>query len=616
MKILGISAYYHDSAACLIDNGRILSAAQEERFTRKKHDQSFPKNAIKFCLDDAEINIDKIDFICFYEKPFQKFDRILETYFSYGFSSFSNFRKYFPFVIRERIFQKKQLIREIGENFPGTNAIHDKLLFSDHHTSHAASAFFASPYTKAAVLVVDGVGEWATTSIYYGSGHDLQPIEEIRFPHSIGLFYSSITQYLGFKVNSGEYKVMGLAPYGKPVYEELFESELVNLYGDGSYSLNLKYFSYCQQETMINSKFENLLGHPMRQPEAKLTEFHFNVAASAQSLLNKVMLGLARRAKNVAGSDNLCIAGGVALNCVSNSKISASNLFNNVWVQPAAGDAGGAIGAALAAFKEIAPELLVTVKQNDLMKGALIGPEFTKDKIKAVLVKNKIKYDFVEEDELCEKIASSIAEGAAVGHFNGRMEFGPRALGNRSILADPRRPDMQKKLNLKIKFRESFRPFAPCVLKESAKQWFDLHDNCDNSHMLFVADVKREKRLKTTDDSDERFGLGSLEVVRSIIPAVTHVDYSARLQTVDKKTNLRLHKILQCFEDKTGCPILVNTSFNVRGEPIVCTPEDAISCFFNTNLDVLILGNYLIDRKDQDTSIQISRAQGRHFEPD
>ena len=597
MKILGISAYFHDSAAALLIDGKIQSAAQEERFTRKKHDSGFPINAINYCLLQAEINPEEIDYVVFYEKPFLKFDRLLETYFAFAPKGFFIFSKSMQTWLTEKLFQKSMLKRELRKNLGKKIDWESKLLFSEHHLSHAASAFFPSPFESAAVLTMDGVGEWATTSLSVGHGSQLSLQKEIRFPHSLGLLYSAFTFYTGFKVNSGEYKLMGLAPYGNPIYEKLIYDNLIDLKDDGSFRLDMSYFDYCTGETMTTEKFHSLFQGQPRKPESSLTQREMDIAASIQNVLETIVLRIVKNIAKTTGEKNLCLAGGVALNCVANGKIIQSGFFENVWVQPAAGDAGGALGAALAVHYSMLGSSRRVVENADSMSGSYLGPEFSQEEVISTLTAIGADFEVLTEQEMIDQTARALSLGQAVGWMQGRMEFGPRALGNRSILGDPRSPDTQKVLNLKVKFRDSFRPFAPSVLNQHLSEWFDLH--VKSPYMLFNADVSEDKRIAMSSQSQELFGIDKLNVPRSIVPAVTHVDYSARIQTVHQETNLLYFKLLSKFKEITGVPIVVNTSFNVRGEPIVCTPEDAYRCFMGTDLDLLVIGNIILQKKLQ-----------------
>jgi carbamoyltransferase len=601
MRILGISAYYHDSAAALLVDGRIVAAAQEERFTRKKHDSGFPANATRFCLDFANLKPEQIDFVAFYDKPFLKFERLLETYLAFAPKGFQSFRQALPLWIKEKLFQKGVLASELGELFPGVDWEH-RLLFSEHHLSHAASAFYPSPFEHAAVLTMDGVGEWTTTSLALGSGHDLTVIREIHFPHSLGLLYSAFTYYTGFKVNSGEYKVMGLAPYGTPKYADAIRSKLIDIKEDGTFRLNLDYFNYCTGLTMTNEQFDELFGGPPRKPEDRLTQREMDLAASIQEITEEVVLKLARSISRETREPNLCLAGGVALNCVANGKLLREKRFERIWLQPAAGDAGGAPGAALAAFHLYHRQPRVVPKCLDGMQGAYLGPEYQGADIERRLSSAGARFDVLSDSALLDTCAGALAAGKALGWHQGRMEFGPRALGARSILGDARSPTMQKMLNLKVKYRESFRPFAPSVLRENVAEWFDLNE--DSPYMLLVADVLPQHRIAMTREQQELFGIDKLNVPRSRVPAITHVDYSARVQTIHKETNPRYHALVERFNALTGCPVIVNTSFNVRGEPIVCTPEDAFRCFMGTEIEALAVGNCYLRKELQDPTLK------------
>ncbi len=600
MRILGISAFYHDSAAALIDDGRIIAAAQEERFTRRKHDAGFPHNAIDYCLAEAGLAAGELDHVVFYDKPFLKFERLLETYIALAPRGFASFKMSIPLWLREKLFQKRLLAEELEEFSADFDK--SKLLFCEHHLSHAASAFYPSPFENAAVLTMDGVGEWATTSAAIGNGNRLEIFQEIHFPHSLGLLYSAATYYTGFKVNSGEYKVMGLAPYGEPKYAKLILDHLIDLKPDGSFRLDMSYFDYCTGFTMTNDRFAKLFGEPVRSPDQLLTPFHMDVAASIQAVLDEVVLRLTRSLAKQTGSRNLCLAGGVALNCVANGKALRDGRFDNIWIQPAAGDAGGAVGSALAAYHLFKNQPRKTVGA-DGMSGAYLGPHFLQAEIERRLTTAGAKFAVLGEDAMIEATAQALAGQKAVGWFQGRMEFGPRSLGARSILGDARSPEMQKNLNLKVKYRESFRPFAPAVLREDVSDWFE-HDS-DSPYMLIVADVREDKRRQMTPEEQALFGIDKLNVSRSEIPAVTHVDYSARIQTVHRETNPLFHRLLSRFKALTGCPILVNTSFNVRGEPIVCTPEDAFRCFMGNELDLLVVGNCVLQKAEQDPALKI-----------
>jgi len=597
--ILGISAFYHDSAAALIVDGKIIAAAQEERFTRKKHDASYPTNAINYCLSEASISLDQVDYITFYDKPFLKFERLLETYVALAPKGFQSFRMSMPIWLREKLFLKDMLIKEIKKVDKSFNA--DKMMFGEHHFSHAASAFYASPFEEAVVITLDGVGEWATTSVAIGKGHELNVVKEIHFPHSLGLLYSAFTFYTGFRVNSGEYKVMGLAPYGVPRYKDLILDKLIDLKEDGSFRLDQSYFNYATGLTMVNQKFVDLFGKPIRKPDTeKLIQFHMDIAASVQAVTEEVVLTMTRSLAKEYNIPNLCLAGGVALNCVANGKILRDRAFKNMWIQPASGDAGGALGGALALWhKELNQPR--AVNPNDAMQGSYLGPAYEQDSIENELSTCGAKFDSVTEDEMIEQTAQALADGKALGWFQGRMEYGPRSLGGRSILGDPRSEKMQKTLNLKVKYRESFRPFAPSVLREDVSDWFKA--DYDSPYMLLVDDVKKDKRIEMTEEEKALFGIDKLNVKRSSIPAVTHVDYSARIQTVHKQTNPKYHALITKFKEKTNCSVLVNTSFNVRGEPIVCTPEDAFKCFMGTELDLLVVGNYILRKELQDKAL-------------
>ena len=594
--ILGISAFYHDSAATILIDGKIIAAAQEERFTRKKHDSNYPFNAIEFVLNFSNIKLSDIDQIIFFEKPFLKFERLLETYVAFAPKGFKSFCKAMPVWLRDKLFQKKLLFNELkrhDNNFKDDKKIH----FSDHHLSHAASAFFPSPFEEAIVLTADGVGEWSTTTVAIGKGNNLEIKKEIYFPHSLGLLYSAFTYYTGFKVNSGEYKLMGLAPYGVPIYEDKIINHLIDIKEDGSFHLDQTYFNYATGLTMTSKKFHNLFGqNPRDSKKEKLTQFHMDIAASIQKVTEDIMIKLAKSLKEEFNISNLCLAGGVALNCVANGKILKKKIFDNIWVQPAAGDAGGSLGAALALWyiEQHNPRI---VNLNDDMQGSYLGPEYSQKEIQNELDKIGAVYKIKNEEDLLNQTADDLSIGEAIGWFQGRMEFGPRALGNRSILGDPRSSEMQKNLNLKVKYRESFRPFAPSILKEDLEEWFDL--NIDSPYMLMVANINKDKTINITADQKKLFGIDKLNIKRSEIPAVTHVDYSARIQTVDKETNKKYYELIKKFKEKTNCPVIINTSFNVRGEPIVNTPSDAFNCFMGTELDKLVIGNCYLDKKSQ-----------------
>ena len=598
--ILGISAFYHDSAATIIKDGKIISAAQEERFTRKKHDSGYPYNAVQFVLNNSNLKLDDIESIVFYEKPFLKFERLLETYVANAPKGFLQFSKAMPSWLREKLFQKNLLINYLkkhDKSFVNSK----KIFFSEHHLSHAASAFYPSPYDEAIILTADGVGEWATTTVAVGKKNKLEIKKEIHFPHSLGLLYSAFTYYTGFKVNSGEYKLMGLAPYGEPKYVNLIYDKLIDVKDDGSFRLNQDYFNYATGLTMTNEKFDNIFGKkPRDSKKDKITEFHMDIAASIQKVTEEIMIKICRSLKNEYKIDNLCLAGGVALNCVANGKILKSKIFKNVWIQPAAGDAGGSLGAALA-YWHIQLNKNRDTSHKDVMSGSYLGPSYTDEQIKQSLDKIGAKYKLLDEQSLIDKTADDLSKGHAIGWFQGRMEFGPRALGSRSIIGDPRSPDMQRNLNLKVKYRESFRPFAPSVLREDLKNWFEL-DN-DSPYMLIVAEVKKEIQKEMNEQEKKLFGIEKLNIKRSDIPAVTHVDYSARIQTVHEETNKKYHDLIKKFKEKTNCSVIVNTSFNVRGEPIVNTPEDAFNCFMGTKLDNLAIGNCYLVKSEQDKSL-------------
>ena len=602
MRVLGISAFYHDSAAAMVDDGRIVAAAQEERFTRKKHDSDFPKHAIDYCLQEAGCGLEACDFVAFYDKPFLKFERLLETYLAFAPRGFQSFRMAIPVWIKEKLFQKHYITKKLQAYAPEFDW-ETKLLFAEHHQSHAASAFYPSPFEDAVILTMDGVGEWATTSVGLGRANHLEMIKEIHFPHSLGLFYSAFTYYTGFRVNSGEYKVMGLAPYGEPKFKDLILDRLMDLKDDGTFRLDLTYFDYCTGLRMTNENFDALLGGPPRKPEELVTQREMDLAASIQAVTEEVVLRLTRALGRETGVKDLCMAGGVALNCVANGKVLRDGTFRNMWVQPAAGDAGGALGAALTAYHLFQGRERHINGPLDAMQGSYLGPAFSQDEIERRLSAAGGKYEVLGDDVLLDAVVEALVAGKAVGWFQGRMEFGPRALGSRSILGDARSPAMQKTLNLKVKYRESFRPFAPSVLAEDAAAWFELER--ESPYMLQVADVRAEHRRAMTIEETSLFGIDKLNVPRSDIPAVTHVDYSARIQTVHRETNPRYHALLSAFKARTGCPVLVNTSFNVRGEPIVCTPEDAFRCFMGTEIEVLAAGNCLLRKEDQDPSLKL-----------
>ena len=601
MNILGISAYYHDSAAAVVRDGVIVNAAQQERFTRKKHDPDFPVEAIRWCLADAGLTAGDVDRIAFYDKPFLKFERLLETYLAFAPRGFTSFRAAMPVWLSEKLFQKDMLLKELRA-IDEALSVPDKLLFAEHHFSHAASAFYPSPFEQAAVLTMDGVGEWATTSAGVGHGSELSISKEIHFPHSLGLLYSAFTYYTGFKVNSGEYKVMGLAPYGEPKYAQTIFDHLVDLKPDGSFRLNLDYFNYCTGLTMTNERFNALFGGPPRKPEMWLTQREMNLAASIQEVTEEIVRRLARTLVTETGMKNLCLAGGVALNCVANGKVLRDGLVRDIWIQPAAGDAGGAVGAALAAYHQ--HEKLPRAPRNghDDMRGSFLGPEFAPREIEERLTAVGAKFTVCTDDAMIDTAAQALAAGQAVGWFQGRMEFGPRALGARSILGDPRSPTMQKALNLKVKYRESFRPFAPAVLREDVADWFELDG--DSPYMLLVAPVKKSHQRPMSSAESALFGIDKLNVSRSDIPAVTHVDYSARIQTVHANSNARFHSLISRFKSLTGCSVLVNTSFNIRGEPIVCTPEDAFRCFMGTEIEMLAMGNCILRKAEQNSALK------------
>jgi carbamoyltransferase len=597
-NILGISAYYHDSAACLVRDGQIVAAAQEERFTRKKQDAGFPARAIRYCLDEAGISMSHLRYIVFYDKPLVKFERLLETYLAFAPSGLQSFLAAMPVWMKEKMLLKSLLQKELAAVSEGLGKSElPQILFGEHHESHAASAFYPSPFERAAVLCMDGVGEWATASAWLGEGNNITPLWEIPFPHSLGLLYSAFTYYTGFKVNSGEYKVMGLAPYGEPKYVKDIYDHLIDLKPDGTFRLNMDYFNYCTGLTMTNGKFESLFGAPARKPETLLTQRDMDLARSIQEVTEEVMLRLARTLHRETGAENLCLAGGVALNCVGNGRILREGPFKGVWIQPAAGDAGGALGAALTAWHRLEGKSRAVNGGGDAMRGSFLGPDFSNDEIEKFLQSNGAPHEFLSDEALFRRIAEDLEAGKVVGWFQGRMEFGPRALGGRSIIGDARNPAMQSVMNLKIKYRESFRPFAPSVLRERVSDYFEM--DTDSPYMLLVAPVQASRRTPMTKEQNALWGIDLLNVPRSDIPAATHVDYSARVQTVDEKTNPRYYKLLKAFEAKTGCGVIVNTSFNVRSEPIVCTPEEAYRCFMRTQLDTLVLENYVLNKADQ-----------------
>ena len=605
--ILGISAFYHDSAAALVVDGEVIAAAQEERFTRKKHDPSYPACAIDYVLSEAGLTLDKVGHVVFYDKPFLKFERLLETYVAYAPKGLKQFGMAMPVWLREKLFLKAQLTKNLKKLEKEFDA--ERLLFGEHHFSHAASAFYPSPFEEAIVLTLDGVGEWATTTVSIGKGNKLEIVKEIHFPHSLGLLYSAFTYYTGFRVNSGEYKVMGLAPYGEPKYKDLILDKLIDLKEDGSFRLDQSYFNYATGLTMTNKKFSNLFGEPVRKPESdQLTQFHMDIAASVQAVTEEVVLKMTRSLAKEYCIPNLCLAGGVSLNCVANGKILRDKNFKEIWVQPAAGDAGGALGAALSVWhKEI--DKPRKVNPTDSMRGSYLGPSYSQEDIEKELINCDAKFEAVTEEEMLEQTSQALAEGKAVGWFQGRMEFGPRALGGRSILGDPRSETMQKTLNLRVKYRESFRPFAPSVLRQDVSEWFET--DYDSPYVLLVDDVRKDKRIEMTKEEESLFGIDKLNIKRSSIPAVTHVDYSARIQTVHKNTNPKYHALITKFKEKTGCGVVINTSFNVRGEPIVCTPEDAFKCFMGTEIEMLAIGNCVL-RKDQQDSSLVDNYKGKY----
>ena len=600
INILGISAFYHDSAAAIIKDGKIISAAQEERFTRIKHDSKYPHNAVNFVLNYSNLKLSEVDYIVFFEKPFLKFERLLETYVAFAPKGFLQFTKSMPIWLKDKLFQKKLLLNHLREHDSDFNN-ENKIFFSEHHLSHAASAFFPSPFDEAIILTADGVGEWATTTVAVGKGNQLEIKKEIHFPHSLGLLYSAFTYYTGFKVNSGEYKLMGLAPYGNPIYEEKIK-QLIDIKDDGSFRLDQEYFNYTTGLTMTNAKFNNLFGQKPRDPKKdQLTQFHMDIAASIQKVTEEIMIKLAKSIREEYNIKNLCLAGGVALNCVANGKILNEKIFDNIWIQPAAGDAGGSLGAALA-FWYIEKGNKRVVNQEDDMKGSYLGSEFSQEEIEKELNSIGAKYQTFDYENLINETSEYLSKQKAIGWFQGRMEFGPRALGGRSILGDPRSDKMQKNLNLKVKYRESFRPFAPSVLREDLSNWFDM--NVNSPYMLLVSNINSEKKIEMNDEQKKLFGIDKLNIKRSEIPAVTHVDYSARVQTVNKKTNKRYYDLISKFKEKTSCPVIVNTSFNVRGEPIVNSPTDAFNCFMGTELDYLVIGNCILDKTKQDPNLK------------
>lgn len=610
--ILGLSAFYHDAAACLLRDGEIFAAAQEERFTRKRHDPAFPEQAIRFCLAKAGITISDVQAIVFYDKPLLTFDRLLETYLSYAPRGLKSFLKAMPVWLKEKLLLRKTLLRDFERAFAGQTI--PPVRFSEHHLSHSASAFYPSPYEEAAVLCMDGVGEWATTSAWVGQGASLEPLWEIRFPHSLGLLYSAFTYYTGFKVNSGEYKVMGLAPYGKPIYAQAILDNLMDLKPDGTFKLKMQYFDYCAGLKMTSSRFDKLFGGPPRKPESPITQREMDLAASVQFVTEEVVLRLARKVHQETGKDALCLAGGVALNCVANGRLLREGPFKKIWIQPAAGDAGGAIGAALAYWHQHLDQPRHVTPERDAMQGSYLGPDFSDDDIKQFLEQQKAPHQhFVDQTSLLNAVANDLAQEKVIGWFQGRMEFGPRSLGARSIIGDARSQKMQSIMNLKIKYRESFRPFAPAVTREKVADYFEL--NSDSPYMLLVAPVRKDRCKEMSQQDQQRFGIDLLNVPRSDIPAVTHVDYSARVQTVHTETNPRFHALLKQFESNTGSGVLVNTSFNVRGEPIVCTPEDAYRCFMRTEMDTLVLGNFVLSKSEQ-PAIEKDESWKHEFELD
>ncbi len=611
MRILGISAFYHDSAAALVEDGHIVAAAQEERFTRKKQDARYPEHAIRYCLDEGGLSLDDLDYVVFYEKPFVKFERLVETYLAFAPRGFASFRMALPLWLKEKLFQKDLIAKRLKARAPGFDW-QTKLLFAEHHRSHAASAFYPSPFDEALILTMDGVGEWATTSMGIGRDHGIEMLKEIHFPHSLGLLYAAFTYYTGFKVNSGEYKVMGLAPYGEPRYAQTILDHVIDLKPDGSFHLNQEYFDYCVGLRMTNDRFDRLFGGPPRDPASLLQQRDMDLAASVQAVTEEAVLRMVRSLVAETGLRKLCLAGGVALNCVANGKVLRDGAIEELWVQPAAGDAGGALGAALAAYHEFLDQPRRLGNVRDGMQGAYLGPGFANAEIADRLRKAGAVFEIVEDEALIGHTVDALVDDKAVGWFQGRMEFGPRALGARSILGDPRSPHMQRQLNLKVKFREGFRPFAPSVLREDVAEWFDL--DRDSPYMLVVADVREDRRHPVSNEDKELFGIDRLNTIRSEIPAVTHVDMSARIQTVHKDTNPRYHALLSAFKARTGCPVLVNTSFNVRSEPIVCTPEDAFRCFMGTDIELLVAGNCIARKEDQDPALRVD-YKGM-FEPD
>lgn len=592
--ILGVSAYYHDSAAALLKDGHIVAAAQEERFTRKKHDYAFPAQAVRFCLREAGITECQLDHVVFYEKPLLRFERLLETYISYAPRGFKQFLMSIPLWLKQKLHLPRELDAALNHKYKG------RYLFCGHHESHAASAFLPSPFGDAAIVTIDGVGEWATASIGSGEGNQVELLQELRFPHSLGLLYSAFTYFCGFRVNSGEYKLMGLAPYGQPIHYDRIMTELLDLKEDGSFRMNMEYFAYCDSDVMTSGKFEQLFNIPRRQPETPLTQQHMDIAASVQKVTEEIMLRMVRYAHRLTGKSNLVLAGGVALNCVGNGRIQREGPFENIWIQPAAGDAGAALGAALLVWYQLMDNEREVDQASDLQRGSLLGPAYSNEQIRNFLDSTKAAYSYFEdEDELLEVVSDAILEEKVVGWFQGRMEFGPRALGSRSIIGDPRSPEMQSRMNLKIKFRESFRPFAPSVIREHASEYFGLSENCESPYMLLVTPIEESQRVVITADQEELEGLDLLKVRRSSVPSITHVDHSARVQTVDPIRHGRYYRLIKRFEEKGGCPLVINTSFNVRGEPIVCTPENAWECFMATDMDVLVMENYILVKEEQ-----------------
>ena len=601
MYILGISSFYHDSAAAIIYKGEIIAAVQEERFSRKKNDSSFPINSIKYCLKEANISIEQVGYFVFYEKPFLKFERLLETYLAYAPRGFKSFSKSMPLWIKEKLFQKNLIKKEINKIFNTKINLEDKLLFCEHHFSHASSAFYPSPFSNSAILTLDGVGEWNTTTVGVGNENKISIYKEINFPHSIGLLYSAFTFFSGFKVNSGEYKLMGLAPYGVPKYINIIKDNIIDIADDGSFYLNMKYFSYCTDLRMINKKFTDLFKNKERLSEENIKQFHMDIAASIQKVIEEVVIKLAFNIKKETKQKNLCMSGGVALNCVSNGLLVKKNIFENIWIQPASGDAGGALGCALGVYYQMLNKKRLINKKLDSMRGTYLGPSYSENEIKISLDKLEANYNYLPKENIIKTTSKELADGKIVGWMNGRMEFGPRSLGARSILADPRIKDMQKKLNLKIKFRESFRPFAPSILRNHLNEYFDL--DIDSPYMLLIAKIKKDKQKKMSKEEEKLFGIEKLNIIRSKIPGVTHVDYTGRIQTVHKETNIDFFKLISSFNNLTKCPLLINTSFNVRGEPIVCSPEDAYKCFMGTELDMLVIENFILIKANQNKDL-------------